>query len=164
AAEVAWRIGADFQLEPELQLFLQPVQELTVDDQVSRLPYQLAVSGPDHRQLMAWVPEWQELLSALPELEQLSSNVEEKGQQLRVNIDRDTAARLGISKSAIDEALYDAFGQRLISTIYTQSAQYRVVLEVAPEFRRSADDLSHLHVPGRSGALVPLPVLAEPEL
>ena len=164
AAEVARRIGADFQLEPELQLFLQPVQELTVDDQVSRLPYQLAVSDPDHRQLMAWVPEWQELLSALPELEQVSSNVQEKGQQLRLNIDRDTAARLGISKSAIDEALYDAFGQRLISTIYTQSAQYRVVLEVAPEFRRSADDLSHLYVPGRSGALVPLPVLAEPEL
>src|SRR5690625_3131382 len=90
--------------------------------------------------------------------------MQDKGQQLLLNIDRDTAARLGISKSTIDEALYDAYGQRLISTIYTQSAQYRVVLEVAPEFRREIEDLSLLYVPARDGALVPLSVLTRPEL
>src|SRR5690625_6371654 len=90
--------------------------------------------------------------------------MQDKGQQLLLNIDRDTAARLGISKSTIDEALYDAYGQRLISTIYTQSAQYRVVLEVAPEFRQGVDNLDVLYVPGRGGALVRLSVLAEAEL
>src|SRR5690625_4024733 len=90
--------------------------------------------------------------------------MQDKGHQLLLNIDRDTAARLGISKSTIDEALYDAYGQRLISTIYTQSAQYRVVLEVAPEYRQQVDDLELLYVPGRDGGLVPLSVLVEPEL
>ncbi|HLR81829.1 MAG TPA: efflux RND transporter permease subunit [Paenalcaligenes sp.] len=164
AAEVAKRIGASFNLDPELQIFLQPVQELTVDDQISRLPFQLAVSDPDHRALQRWLPEWLEVLQDLPELEEVTSNMQDKGQQLLLNIDRDTAARLGISKSTIDEALYDAYGQRLISTIYTQSAQYRVVLEVAPEYRRQVDDLELLYVPGREGALVPLSVLVEPEL
>jgi len=164
AAEVAKRIGASFDLDPELQIFLQPVQELTVDDQISRLPFQLAVSDPDHRALQRWLPEWLEVLEGLPELEEVTSNMQDKGHQLLLNVDRDTAARLGISKSTIDEALYDAYGQRLISTIYTQSAQYRVVLEVAPEYRQQIDDLELLYVPGREGALVPLSVLVEPEL
>ena len=164
AAQIAKRIGAQFELEPELQVFLQPVQELTVDDQVSRLPFQLALSDPDHRLLSQWVPDWLEVLQSLPELDEVASNVQEKGHQVRLHIDRDTAARLGISKSTIDEALYDAYGQRLISTIYTQSAQYRVVLEVAPEFRQGVDNLDVLYVPGRGGALVPLSVLAEAEL
>lgn len=164
AREVSERIGASFELLPELQVFLQPVQELTVDDQVSRLPYQLAVSDPDHRKLSEWVPQWLEVLDQLPELSRVATNMQEKGSQLRLHIDRDTAARLGISKSTIDEALYDAYGQRLISTIYTQSAQYRVVLEVAPEFRREIEDLSLLYVPARDGALVPLSVLTRPEL
>ncbi len=164
AAEVAKRIGANFDLDPELQIFLQPIQELTVDDQISRLPFQLAVSDPDHRDLQRWLPEWLEVLEGLPELEEVTSNMQDKGHQLLLNIDRDTAARLGISKSTIDEALYDAYGQRLISTIYTQSAQYRVVLEVAPEYRQQVDDLELLYVPGRDGELVPLSVLVEPEL
>lgn len=164
AAEVAKRIGANFDLDPELQIFLQPIQELTVDDQISRLPFQLAVSDPDHRDLQRWLPEWLEVLEGLPELEEVTSNMQDKGHQLLLNIDRDTAARLGISKSTIDEALYDAYGQRLISTIYTQSAQYRVVLEVAPEYRQQVDDLELLYVPGRDGGLVPLSVLVEPEL
>src|SRR5690625_6779943 len=88
--------------------------------------------------------------------------MQDKGQQLLLNIDRDTAARLGISKSTIDEALYDAYGQRLISTIYTQSAQYRVVLEVAPEYRRQVADLELLYVPGGEGAVVPVPLLVGP--
>lgn len=164
AAEVAKRIGASFELDPELQVFLQPVQELTVDDQISRLPFQLAISDPDHRALQNWLPEWMEVLKRLPQLEEVTTNMQDKGHQLLLNIDRDTAARLGISKATIDEALYDAYGQRLISTIYTQSAQYRVVLEVAPEYRRQIDDLELLYVPGRDGALVPLSVLVEPEL
>jgi len=163
-AEVAKRIGANFDLDPELQIFLQPIQELTVDDQISRLPFQLAVSDPDHRDLQRWLPEWLEVLEGLPELEEVTSNMQDKGHQLLLNIDRDTAARLGISKSTIDEALYDAYGQRLISTIYTQSAQYRVVLEVVPEYRQQVDDLELLYVPGRDGGLVPLSVLVEPEL
>src|SRR5690625_4869961 len=164
AAEVAKRIGANFDLDPELQIFLQPIQELTVDDQISRLPFQLAVSDPDHRDWQRWLPGWLEVLEGLPELEEVTSNMQDKGHQLLLNIDRDTAARLGISKSTIDEALYDAYGQRLISTIYTQSAQYRVVLEVAPEYRQQVDDLELLYVPGRDGGLVPLSVLVEPEL
>src|SRR5690625_3796172 len=96
AAEIAKRIQQSFSLEPELQVYLQPVQELTVDDQVSRLPYQLALSDPDHRKLSEWLPNWMQNLEHLPELSAIATNVQEKGNQLRLNIDRDTAARFGI--------------------------------------------------------------------
>ncbi len=164
ADEVAKRIGASFDLVPEMQVFLQPVQELTVEDQISRLPYQLAISDPDYETVQRWLPQWLEVLEQLPELDEVTTNMQDKGHQLLLTIDRDAAARLGISKATIDEALYDAYGQRLISTIYTQSAQYRVVLEVAPEFRRRPEDLELLYVPGRDGVLVPLSVLVTPEL
>ena len=154
-------LAADFQQQPDLQVYLQPTQELTVDDQVSRMTYQLALSDPDPLVLNEWVPLWMEQLQQLPQIAGVATDLQTKGQQVYIDIDRDNAARLGVSKSTIDNVLYDAFGQRLISTIYTQSAQYRVVLEVAPEFRQNPQSLQHIYVPTRSGEVIPLSVIAQ---
>lgn len=145
---------------PDLSVYLQSVQELTVDDQISRYPYQMALSDPDPELLYRWLPRWLEGLAGLDAIQAVVSDQQLKGQQWVLDIDRDTAARLGISKSVIDEVLYDAFGQRLISTIYTQSAQYRVVLEVEERFRAHPNSVLQLHLPTPSGNTVSLGSLA----
>src|SRR5690606_6248184 len=150
--------------QPDFRLYFQPVQELTVDDQISRTAYQMALSDPDPTVLNEWTPLWAEQLQQLPQLAEVATDLQMRGQQVIVNVDRDAAARLGISKATIDDVLYDAFGQRLISTIYTQSAQYRVVLEVAPEFRQSPDSLQSIYLPTRSGQVVPLATVARMQL
>lgn len=164
AAEIIQDIAADFSQQPGFSLYLQPVQELTVDDQVSRTAYQLALSDPDPAVLQDWVPEWQERLQQLPQLSEVATDLQIRGQQVILDIDRDLAARYGISKSTIDDVLYDAFGQRLISTIYTQSSQYRVVLEVEPAFRQSPDNLRSIYLTTQSGELTPLLAIATPRL
>ena len=160
AQQIIEDIAADFGQQPDFRLYLQPVQELTVDDQISRTAYQLALSDPDPTLLNQWVPQWLERLQQLPQLAEVASDLQNRGQQVVLDIDRDAAARLGVTKATIDDVLYDAFGQRLISTIYTQSAQYRVVLEVAAEFRQSPDSLRSIYVPTRSGQVVPLLAIA----
>lgn len=164
ATEIIQDIGAEFKNEPDFRLYLQPVQELTVDDQVSRTAYQLALSDPDPTILQDWVPQWQERLQQLPQLAEVATDLQSRGQQVILDIDRDAIARYGISKSTIDDVLYDAFGQRLISTIYTQSAQYRVVLEVEPAFRQSPADLRSIYLTTRSGEVTPLLAIATPRL
>lgn len=160
AQQIIDELGQGFGHQPDFRVYLQPVQELTVDDQVSRTAYQLALSDPDPVLLQQWVPQWLESLQQLPELAEVTTDLQNRGLQVVLNIDRDAAARLGVSKASIDDVLYDAFGQRLISTIYTQSAQYRVVLEVAPEFKLSPDSLRSIYVPGRNGEVIPLFALA----
>ena len=148
---------------PDIQVYMQPVQDLTIDDRVSRNQYQMTLSDPDHAQLLEWAPRLVDALAALPEIDEVSSDLQPNGREAIVRIDRDAAARVGVSNSQVNDALYDAFGQRLISTIFTQSAQYRVVLEVAPEYRQTPADLAHIYVRGSGDMPVPLSAIATVE-
>src|SRR5690606_5947458 len=139
-----------------IQVFMQPVQDLTVEDRIARAQYQMTLSDPDTALLSEWTPRLVQALRDIPELSEVVDNLQNRGLQTSLVIDRDAAARLGISNAAIDDALYDAFGQRLISTIFTQSAQYRVVLEVSPQFRQDPQALDHIYVATSSGAPVPV--------
>jgi multidrug efflux pump len=145
---------------PDARLYLQPVQDLTIEDRISRTQYQYTLEAADAKVLDLWVPQVLERLQALPQLADVASDYLVEGLQAFVEIDRDTAGRLGVTPAAIDTALYNAFGQRLISTIFTQSNQYRVVLELAPEFRRGPQAIENVYVTTATGALVPLTTLA----
>jgi multidrug efflux pump len=146
---------------PGIQLYLQPVQDLTIEDRVSRTQYQFTLDSSNPADLDIWVPRLVNRLKQLPQLADVASDLQNEGLQAYVQIDRDSAARLGITVGAIDTALYNAFGQRLISTIFTQSAQYRVVLEVAPEFQQGLAALDQVHLATASGQQVPLSSVAK---
>ena len=139
-------------LQPELakvdgiSLFLQPVQDLTVEDRVSRTQFQYSLEDVDAKELAVWVPRLIDKLKALPELRDVASDQLNNGLLATLTIDRDTAARLGVQPSDIDNTLYDAFGQRLVSTIFTQLNQYHVVLEVDPQFQQNPDSLKNIYV------------------
>jgi len=133
-----------------ISLYLQPVQDLTIEDRVSRTQYQFTLGSPDINDLNTWVPRLIEQLKRQPELADVASDLQSQGLQAYLGIDRDSAGRLGITPAAIDNILYDAFGQRLVSTIFTESNQYRVVLEVKPEFQRGPNALTRMYVPGLS--------------
>jgi multidrug efflux pump len=163
AAEVMARLRSKLAEVPGITLYLQPVQDLTIESRVSRTQYQLAVQDADPAELGRWVPRLVERLRTAPELADVASDLQNEGLQAYVAIDRDTAGRFGITAAAVDNALYDAFGQRLVSTIFTQANQYRVVLEVAPELQRGPDAIGHIYVPSASGAQVPLAAIAHVE-
>jgi len=139
-----------------ITLFMQPVQDLTVEDRVSRTQYQYSIECPDVNELHHWAPRLLEKLEALPQLRDLASDQQNGGLEASVVIDRDTASRLGITPQMIDDTLYDAFGQRQVSTIFTQLNQYHVVLEVKPTFQQGPDALKDIYVHAASGAQVPL--------
>ncbi len=130
-----------------IQLFLQPVQDLTVEDRISRTQYQYTLDAPDKALLDLWVPRLLEKMKALPELLDVASDQQNNGLGVLVRIDRDTAGRMGITPQNIDDALYDSFGQRQVSTIYTQTNQFHVILEVAPQFRQNVEGLQSMYVP-----------------
>jgi multidrug efflux pump len=144
---------------PGLRLHLQPVQDLTIEDRVTPGQYQLTVEAISEQQLQGRIPELVEKLRAGPEFEHVTSDLQSPGRMVWFNIDRDMTGRLGISMNDIDNALYDALGQRLVSTIFTQTNQYKVVLEVAPHFRAVPSDLENIHVRGVGGIPVPLSAL-----
>jgi len=146
---------------PGVTLYMQPVQDLTIEDSVSRTQYQFTLEDADAAQLSTWVPKIVERLRQLPELADVASNVQDQGLQAYVEIDRDAASRMGITTAAIDNALYNAFGQRLISTIYTQSNQYRVVMEVKPEFQKGPDALNSIFLVASNGNQIPLASIAK---
>ena len=129
-----------------ITLYMQPVQDLTVEDRISRTQYQYSLEDPDPQQLSLWASRLVSKLQALPQLRDVASDDQNLGLQARLVIDRDTASRFGISPQMIDNALYDAFGQRQISTMFTQSNQYRVVLEVKPQFQDDLQDLQHVYL------------------
>jgi multidrug efflux pump len=139
-----------------ISLYMQPVQDLTIEDRVSRTQYQFTLETANPDELSEWVHRLTARLTELPQLADVASDLQDQGLQAFLSIDRDTAGRLGITPAAVDVALYNAFGQRLVSTIFTQSNQYRVVLEVKPEFRRGPDALKDIYVASSSGAQVPL--------
>ena len=145
---------------PGIELFLQPVQDLSIEDKVSRTQYQFSLESPDSALLHEWAPRLLAALQAQPALRDISNDQQEQGLQVYVEIDRDAAARLGVSVSSITDALYDAFGQRQISTVFTQSSQYRVVLESAAASQAGPQALEQLHVAGSGGVPVPLASLA----
>ena len=119
-----------------IAVYLQPVQDLQIDTRVSRTQFQYTLEDADPAELAEWAPRVLEKLRTLPELRDVASDQQAAGLQARLTIDRDTASRLGVLPQAIDDTLYDAFGQRQVSTIFTQLNQYRVILEVKPEFQQ----------------------------
>jgi multidrug efflux pump len=159
-------------LEPQLaevagiQLYLQPVQDLTVEDRVSRTQYQYSLEDADAQELSQWAPKIMERLKSLPQLRDVASDQQDQGLEANLVIDRDTAARLGILPAAIDNTLYDAFGQRQVSTIFTQLNQYHVVLEVGSQFQQNPDALKDVYVKSSNGLQVPLSAFThfEPQL
>ena len=143
-----------------ITLYMQPVQDLTIEDRVSRTQYQFSVEDADPVELSLWVPRLVERLRGLPQLADVASDLQDEGLQAYVEIDRATASRLGVTPGAIDNALYNAFGQRLISTIFTQTSQYRVVLEVKPEFQNGMAALADINVTSSNGEQVRLSAVA----
>jgi multidrug efflux pump len=141
---------------PGIRLYMQPVQDLTIDATVSRTQYQFTMEAADPDLLHTWTPKLVEKLNSLPIFEDVASNIEAGGLAAYIEIDRDTAARFGITPATVDNALYDAFGQRIVSTIFTQSNQYRVILEAEPGFQQSLDSLGAIYLPSSGGGQVPL--------
>jgi multidrug efflux pump len=141
---------------PGITLYMQAVQDLSVEDRVSRTQYQYSLEHPDPAQLNLWSDRLLEALRREPALQDVATDQQTGGARADVSIDRDTASRLGISARAVDDALYSAFGQRQVSTIFTQLNQYHVVLEVEPQYHRTPDALKSLYIAGTDGRPVPL--------
>jgi multidrug efflux pump len=144
---------------PGITAYFQPLQDLTVEDRVSRTQYQYLVESMDGDALAEALPPLLAALRALPQLTDVASNVQDAGLKAYLEIDRDAASRLGVTVAAIDDALYSAFGQRLVSTIFTQTNQYRVVLEAQRGRDAGLQELGNLHVSGTSGRQIPLATL-----
>ena len=131
---------------------MQPVQDLTIDSSVSRAQYHFILQDADPNAFKIWVPKLVQRLRQLPELSDVASDMQSQGLAVDLTIDRATAARFGITPASVDNALYDAFGQRIISTIYTQSNQYRVILEADPALQRALSSLSSFYLPSSSSS------------
>ncbi|MGV6491677.1 multidrug efflux RND transporter permease subunit [Stenotrophomonas rhizophila] len=148
---------------PGITLYLQPVQELGIEDRISRNQYQFTLTTPDLQTLETWTPKLLHALRQSPALHDVASDLQMQGRQARVSIDRDAAARLGVSVEAVADALYDAYGQRQISTIFTQASQYRVVLEADPARQPGPEAITGLRVRSSNGQTVPLGAVARVE-
>ncbi len=156
AAQVMARLQKNLAQVEGIALFMQPAQDLTIEDRVSRTQYQFTLTDADIAQLGIWTPKLVDALSRLPELRDVASDLQDNGLQAMLTIDRGTASRLGITPAAIDNVLYSAYGQRIVSTIFTQANQYRVVLEVQPDYQQGPPALKDLHVAATGGVQVPL--------
>ena len=156
AAEVIARLQGKLASVEGITLYLQPVQDLQIESRQSRTQFQYTLEDADIVELNEWAPKAVQKLSSLPQLRDVASDQQSAGLSLQLTIDRDTAARLGVLPQAIDDALYDAFGQRQISTIFTQLNQYRVILEVKPQFQENASALEQIYVRSTAGDPVPL--------
>jgi multidrug efflux pump len=164
ASDVIQRLQPKLAGVQGITLFMQPVQDLSVEDRVSRTQYQYSLEDADGRELAAWAPKLVDVLRTVPALRDVSTDQQDQGLGTAVTIDRATASRLGVSPQTIDNTLYDAYGQRQVSTMFTQLNQYRVVLEVLPDFRRNAAGLRDIYVRGTSGGqpvTVPLSAMTQ---
>ena len=149
-----------------ITLYMQPVQDLTIDSTISRAPYHFVLEDANPAEFTAWVPKLVQQLSQLPQLSDVASDLQQQGLAVDIVIDRATASRFGITPATIDNVLYDAFGQRIVSTIYTQSNQYRVIMEIAPTLQQSLTGLESLYLPSSSSSTngqVPLTAIAHIE-
>jgi multidrug efflux pump len=146
-----------------IALYLQSVQDIQVETRASRTQYQYTLVDADDQELRTWAPRLLSALADQPELTDVASDQQTEGNLLAIDVDRDAASRLNIPLQAIDDVLYDAFGQRQVSIIYSQLNQYRVVLEVAPKYQQNPSALNHLYVPSASGQQIPLTAIAKIE-
>jgi len=156
ADQIIARLRPKLSHEPGASLFLQPVQDLRVGGRPASAQYQYTLQGDDSKELLQWAPRVLQSLRGLPQLADVNSDQQNKGLQASLVIDRATAARLGITPSLIDATLYDAFGQRPVSTMYEQLNQYHVIMEVEPRFWQNPDGLKSIYVRAANGSLVPL--------
>ena len=159
--DVILRLQRNLAAVDGITLFLQPMQDLTVEDRVSRTQFQYTLEDADPEELSRWAPTFLEALQRLPELRDVSSDQQDQGLASLLVIDRSTASRLGITPQLIVDTLYDAFGQRQVSTMFTQLNQYRVVLEVMPEFQSGPQALQFLDIRSLTGGQVPLNVFTQ---
>jgi multidrug efflux pump len=130
-----------------IRLFMQPVQDLTIDSTISKTQYQFVIEDANAAELASWAPRIVQALRQLPELEDVASNAENNGLSAYITVDRDTAARFGITMATVDNALYDAYGQRIVTTIFTQTNQYRVILEAQPDLQTTLSSLNAIYLP-----------------
>src|SRR3989454_7305242 len=156
ASDVIRRLQPELAKVDGITLFMQPIQDLTVEDRVSRTQYQYTLEDANADELNLWTAKLMEKLQTLPELRDLATDQQTRGSQAALVIDRITASRLGITPQAIDDTLHDAFGQRQVSTLFTQLNQYHVILETMPEFQRNPSKLQNIYVRAASGGAVPL--------
>ncbi|MGA8069422.1 MAG: efflux RND transporter permease subunit [Terriglobales bacterium] len=152
ASDLIRRLNSRVSQVQGIQLFMQPVQNITVDDRVSRTQYQFTLEDPDANELNDWTNRFVERLKQLPELEDVATDQQTGGLAVALVIDRVTASRFGIAPTTIDNTLYDAFGQRQISTMYTQVNQYHVILESEPQFQKDPNKLNHLYIQSNASA------------
>jgi multidrug efflux pump len=151
ASEIIRRLEPELAAVPGITLYMQPVQDLTVETGVTRTQYQYSMEGPDPVALNVWAPRLMDELKKLPILRDVATDQQNDGLGLQLEIDRDTASRLGITAQTIDDTLYDAFGQRQVSTIFTQLNQYHVVLEAQPRWQQNTGGLHDIYVPAGTG-------------
>jgi multidrug efflux pump len=154
------RLTRDTRKVPGIALYMQPVQDLTIDSSASRAQYSFSLGSASTAELDQWVPKLLASLNKVPEIENVSTNYLDKGLSAYIAIDRDTAARFGVTAATIDNALYDAFGQRIVSTIFTQSNQYRVIMEADPNLQSSVASLNSIYLPSAGGGQVQLDTIA----
>jgi multidrug efflux pump len=152
ASDVIRRLESKLNRVQGIQLFMEPVQDITVDDRVSRTQYQYTLEDPDANELDTWTNRFVDQLKKLPQLEDVATDQQPGGLAVTLVIDRVTASRLGIAPSTLDNTLYDAFGQRQINTMYTQTNQYHVVLESEPQFQLDPNKLNHLYIQSNASA------------
>ncbi|GLS43700.1 MdtB/MuxB family multidrug efflux RND transporter permease subunit [Methylobacterium brachythecii] len=165
ASDIIRRLNLSTRQVPGVRLYMQPVQDLTIDTAVSATQYQVIMENPNLSEFETWVPRFVEALQASPLLADVTSDYQGNGLAAFVTIDRPTAGRYGITPASVDNALYDAFGQRIISTIFSQSNQYRVILEADPALHTTLDSLKKLYLPSATAASgqVPLSAIARIE-
>jgi multidrug efflux pump len=164
ATDIILRLQPELAKVEGITLYMQPVQDLTVEDRVSRTQFQYSLEDADANELNQWAPRIVNKMQQLPELRDVASDQQNGGLRAELVIDRDTAARFGILPQAIDDTLYDAFGQRQVSTIFTQLNQYHVVLEVSPQFQDDPTDLTNIYVKAINGTQVPLSAFSHFEI
>jgi multidrug efflux pump len=156
ADDVINRLRGKLAVVPGATLFLQSAQDLTIGGRFGQAQYQYTLQGEDLNELNTWAPRLLDVVRKLPELRDVNTDQQDKGLQAQLVVDRDTASRLGIAAQDIDNALYDAFGQRQVSTMYRPLNQYHVVMEVAPEFQQTPEALQNIYLRSASGAPIPL--------
>jgi len=152
ASEIIRRLTRETAGVIGIRLYMQPLQDITIDSAVSRTQYQFVVESTDNRDFATWIPPLMQKLASLPELADVASDLEQQGTATDLVIDRATAARFGVTPATVDNVLYDSFGQRIVSTIYSQSNQYRVILEADPAIQLSLAGLSELYLPSSTSS------------
>ncbi|MBZ5657578.1 MAG: multidrug efflux RND transporter permease subunit [Acidobacteriia bacterium] len=160
ADQVIGRLRGKLAVVPGATLYMQSQQDLTIGGRMGQAQYQYTLQGENLQELNDWSPRLVQKLRSLPQLRDVNTDQQDKGLQTTVLIDRDTAARLGVAAADVDNALYDAFGQRQVSVMYRQLNQYHVVMEVAPNFSRTNEALDNIYVRGSNGTAVPLSSIA----